>query len=195
MNAVILVAKCIKLCYKYIVPRYIVRREIGMNDDAKGDQVYLFWVLFQQAYSAMSRIRERELASLGITAHQATLMAVILELGDRATPSSISKRMLRKSHTVTELINRAIKMNLIKKEPDPKRRNGVRVVLTVKGRQVCEKMKDMEILRRLISVLPPDQLEYSQSFFRLLRDNAMNELVGVKGKWIPPRLTDPSYAP
>ena len=159
------------------------------------DQVYLFWVLFQQAYSAMSRVREKELASLGITAHQATLLAVVLELDDRATPSRISKRMLRKSHTVTELINRAIKMNLLKKEPDTERKNGVKIVLTARGNQVCESMKDMEILRRLISVLPPDQLEYSQSFFRLLRDNAMNELVGVKGKWIPPKLTDPSFAP
>ncbi len=159
------------------------------------DQVYLFWVLFQQAYSAMSRVREKELASLGITAHQATLLAVVLELGDSATPSRISKRMLRKSHTVTELINRAIKMNLLHKEPDTERKNGVKIVLTPKGNQVCESMKDMEILRRLISVLPPDQLEYSQSFFRLLRDNAMNELVGVKGKWIPPKLTDPSFTP
>ena len=84
-------------------------------------------------------------------------------------------------------------MNLLVKEPDHVRKNGVKVALTAKGKQVCERMKDMEILRRLISVLPPDQLEYSQSFFRLLRDNAMNELVGVKGKWIPPKLTDPSF--
>ena len=158
----------------------------------ENDQVYLFWVLFQQAYAAMSRIRERELNSLGTTSHQATLLAVILELGDRATPSRISRRMLRKSHTVTELLNRTMRMNLISKEPDIKRKNGVKVVLTEKGRRVCERMKDMEILRRLISVLPPDQLEYSQSFFRLLRDNAMNELTEVKGKWIPPKLTDPS---
>jgi DNA-binding MarR family transcriptional regulator len=161
----------------------------------EGDQEYLFWVLFQQAYSAMSRVREKELGALGITAHQATLLAVILELGDRATPSRISKRMFRESHTVTELINRAVKMGLLSKENDSSRKNGVKVVLTDRGRQVCEQMKDMEILRRLISVLPPDQLEYSQSFFRLLRDNAMNELVGVKGKWIPPKLTDPSFAP
>jgi len=166
-----------------------------MDGDTGGDQAYLFWVLFQQAYSAMSRVREKELGSLGITSHQATLLAVIAELGDRATPSRISKRMFRESHTVTELINRAVKMGLLRKENDSSRKNGVKVVLTDRGRQVCERMKDMEILRRLISVLPPDQLEYSQSFFRLLRDNAMNELVGVKGKWIPPRLTDPSFAP
>ncbi|MBT3363948.1 MAG: winged helix-turn-helix transcriptional regulator [Chloroflexi bacterium] len=161
--------------------------------DIQNDKAYLFWVLFQQAYHAMARVREKELASKGITAHQATLLAVILQLGDIATPSAISKRMFRKSHTVTELINRAVRMNLLKKEPDVKRKNGVRVLLTDKGRQVCEQMTEMEILRRLISVLPPDQLEYSQTFFRLLRDNAMNELVGVKGKWIPPKLTDPSY--
>jgi DNA-binding MarR family transcriptional regulator len=165
-----------------------------MQGDVQNDQVYIFWVLFQQAYHAMARVREKELVSKGITAHQATLLAVILELGDKATPSTISKRMFRKAHTVTELINRAVRMNLLKKEPDMKRKNGVRVLLTVKGRQVCEQMTDMEILRRLISVLPPDQLEYSQTFFRLLRDNAMNELVGVKGKWVPPRLTDPSFA-
>lgn len=166
-----------------------------MIDHVNDDQAYLFWVLFQQAYSAMSRVREKELASLGITSHQATLLAVIFELGDRATPSRISRRMLRKSHTVTELINRAMQMNLIVKKPNPDRKNGVRVVLTDKGRKTCNRMKDMNILRRLISVLPPDQLEYSQSFFKLLRDNALNELVGVKGKWIPPKLTDPSYFP
>jgi DNA-binding MarR family transcriptional regulator len=165
-----------------------------MDSDASSDQGYLFWVLFQQAYSAMSRVREKELAALGISSHQATLLAVILELGDNANPSSISKRMLRASHTVTELINRAVGMNLLKKEPDLKRKNGVKVLLTALGRQVCEQMKDMEILRRLISVLPPDQMEYSLSFFRLLRDNALNEMAEVKGKWIPPKLTDPSFA-
>ena len=60
--------------------------------DLKNDQVYLFWVLFQQAYSAMARVREKELAAKGITSHQATLLAVILELGDKATPTAISKR-------------------------------------------------------------------------------------------------------
>lgn len=166
-----------------------------MDADGSNDQAYLFWVLFQQAYSAMSRVREKELDALGITAHQATLLAVILELGESATPSAISKRILRESHTVTELINRAVRMGLLRKEKDGRRKNGVMVVLTDKGRQVCGQMKDMEILRRLISVLPPDQLEYSQSFFRLLRDNAINEMSEVKGKWIPPKLTDPSFAP
>ena len=66
-----------------------------MNDDIDSDQSYLFWVLFQQAYHAMSRVREKELGNLGITAHQATLLAVVAELGDGATPSAISKRMLR----------------------------------------------------------------------------------------------------
>ena len=164
-----------------------------MNGGNGGDQEYLFWVLFQQAYSAMSRVRERELASVGITAHQATLLAVILELGDNATPSAISKRMLRESHTVTELINRAVKMGLLKKKADIRRKNGVTVVMTDKGRMVCEQMRSMEILRRLISVLPPDQIEYSLSFFRLLRDNALNEMAEVKSRWIPPKLTDPSY--
>jgi len=166
-----------------------------MSVDTGSDQVYMFWVLFQQAYSAMSRVREKELNALGITAHQATLLAVVAELGDSATPSSVSKRMLRESHTVTELINRAVKMGLLTKESDSRRKNGVKVLLTNKGSQVCEQMKDMQILRRLISVLPPDQLEYSLSFFRLLRDNAFNEMAEVKGRWIPPRLTDPSFAP
>ena len=165
-----------------------------MNGDASSDQEYLFWVLFQQAYSAMSRVREKELSSLGITSHQATLLAVVTELGDNATPSAISKRMLRESHTVTELINRAVRMGLLSKEKDGRRKNGVKVVLTAKGRQACEQMKEMQILRRLISVLPPDQLEYSQSFFRLLRDNALNEMAEVKSRWIPPKLTDPSFA-
>jgi DNA-binding MarR family transcriptional regulator len=166
-----------------------------MNDDIDSDQSYLFWVLFQQAYHAMSRVREKELGNLGITAHQATLLAVVAELGDGATPSAISKRMLRESHTVTELINRAVMMALLKKEADSKRKNGVRVVITARGRKICERMKEMKMLRRLISVLPPDQLEYSLSFFRLLRDNALNELMEIKSRWIPPSLTDPSFPP
>ena len=164
-----------------------------MKDALNDDAAYLFWILFQQAHLAMSKVRERELRSLGITPNQATLISIVKQLEGDCTPTEISKRLIRESHTVTELINRVVKMGLIRKEKDSKRKNGVKVVLTSKGEKVYEQITKLCILRRLISVLPPKQLKYAESFFRILRDNALNELVDIKNWWIPPQFTDPPY--
>jgi DNA-binding MarR family transcriptional regulator len=163
--------------------------EKAQNDDS----AYLFWVLFQQAHLAMSKVREKELKSLGITPNQATLISIVKELGKDCTPTEISKRLIRESHTVTELINRVVKMGFVRKEKNSIRKNGVMVVLTPMGENVYEQITKLPVLRRLISVLPPKQRKYVESFSRVLRDNALNELVDIKNWWIPPKFTDPSY--
>ena len=156
------------------------------------DEEYLFWILLLQAYHAMSRVREQDFADLNITSHHATVLAIIHEANTGITSTEISKRMLRKSHTVSELINRMIRLGLVNKIPDSRRKNGVKLILTKKGETAYEKSREMKTMRRLISVFSQKHRKYLHHAFRLMRDSALNELRELKDNWIPPKLTDSS---
>jgi DNA-binding MarR family transcriptional regulator len=115
------------------------------------------WLLLTHARYALFRAREKELQRYGISPEQASLLFTVQAMGNKATPVALSRHLLRQPHTVSALIDRMAKRDLIRKVKDFDHKNWVRVEITEKGQNAYEQSTKRGPIHRVIGSLNPDE--------------------------------------
>jgi DNA-binding MarR family transcriptional regulator len=110
----------------------IERPELRNNDTIKDS--YL-WSLLQHSTSLLSRAREIELAQCGITMEQMSILQALLDCGGSATIDEIAAIIVRQHNSVSSIINRMSKANLVKKEKRPHQKKYM-IQITEKARDI-----------------------------------------------------------
>ncbi|HSW58410.1 MAG TPA: MarR family transcriptional regulator [Dehalococcoidales bacterium] len=127
------------------------------------------WLLLTHTRYAVFRAREKELQRYGVSPEQVGLLFVVQALGNKATPATISRHIMRQPHTVSALVDRMAKRGLVKKTKDLDRKNLVRVVLTEKGKKTYELSTKRGPIHRIMSVLDKEEKsEFKVSLSKLL---------------------------
>jgi DNA-binding MarR family transcriptional regulator len=147
-----------------------------MKNISPMDEDYNLWVLLHQTTDAVLRARQKELDQFGISVIEVGVLVVIQAIGEKATPSEISRRIFREPHSVSALLNRMEKKGLVKKTQDLDRKNLVRVSITEKGRQAYDKSTRRKSIYRVISSLSEEERQQLRSFLEKLRTKAFKEL-------------------
>ena len=143
----------------------------------------LSFLLGQTAY-AIRNIRKKELHKYKVPIRHSAVFFAVEAIGDRATPASISRWLLREPHTVSELLKRMEKKGLIKKVKDLDRKNKIRIGMTKKGQRAYRDSLKRESSSKVINCLSQKERQQLKSLLEKLRNRAFEEL-GVKDK---PRL-------
>jgi len=141
-----------------------------------GNTNFELWVLLRHTTDALARAREKELRKSGISRIQAAVLFILDTLTPPVIPAAISRRLVRKAHTTSELLNRMVKKGLIKKVKDLERKNQVRVVMTEKGQEAYRDSREMAVVSRTLSCLSLSEREEFRSYLTRLRDKALEEL-------------------
>ena len=144
-----------------------------MENSLSMDKDYNLWVLLLQAKDTVFKAREKELSQYGISPEQAGVLFILQVLGNKATPSDISRWLLRQHHTVLGILGRMEKKQLIRKTKDPERKNLVRVTLTEKGQQAYYQSTRIESIHEIMSSLSEEEREQLSSCLQTLRDKAL----------------------
>jgi len=147
-----------------------------MKNQLSVDKDYNLWVLLHQTTDAALRARQKELDQFDISVIEVGVLVVIQAIGERATPSEISRRIFREPHTVSALLNRMEKKGLLTKTQDLDRKNMVRVSITEKGRQAYDKSTRRKSIYRIISSLSEEERQQLRSCLEKLRNKAFKEL-------------------
>lgn len=120
--------------------------------------------MFQEIFPKLMHYLEteeiRELTGLGITPGQINAL-LILFLHDDLTMGELSTEIYLAESAATRLVDRLVKMNLVKRKGDDKDRRVVRVYLTSYGRQLASLVFERRSLRfsNLANHLSPDERE------------------------------------
>lgn len=146
-----------------------------MKDSRSVDLNYM-WTMLHQARDAIFKLREKELKKFGISTPKAEVLFTIEAIGYRATPTEISRHLLREFHSVSSILSRMEKEGLVKKVNDLNRNNLVRVYLTDKGRQVYHEAIKRETILKILSCLSETEGQQLASSLRKLRDEALKDL-------------------
>jgi DNA-binding MarR family transcriptional regulator len=146
-----------------------------MKKDPEVDSIYL-WTMLHQARDAIFRLREKELRKIGISTAIAEVMFTIESIGSEATPTEISRHLLREFHSVSSILSRMEGKGLVKKLNDLKRKNIVRVYFTDKGRQVYNEARKRESILNILSCLSEKDGQQLASSLREIRDEAIRTL-------------------
>ena len=134
------------------------------------------WMLLTHTRYAIYRSREKELHRYGVSPEQVGVLFIVQALGNRATPSVISRFILRQPHTVSALIERMTEKGLVQKMHDLDKRNLVRVSLTDKGQKVYEYSTKRGPIHRIMGVLSDEERLQLQTLLGKLHTQARKEI-------------------
>lgn len=143
------------------------------------------WLFLTHTRYAIYRARERELQRYGISPEQVGVLFIIQALKNKATPSEISRFIMRQPHTVSALIDRMEEKGLVKKYHDLDKKNLVRVSITDKGLQAYELSRKRGPIHRIMAVLTDDERNQLRELLRKLQAEARKEL-GMDADKLPP---------
>lgn len=141
-----------------------------------GDPDELLWYLLARTRDAVYRLRQKELAQHGLTAEQSAVLHSVEHLGDKATPAEIARLLLREAHSVSEIVQRMEKDELVTKVRDLERKNRVRVVITAKGWESLRLSRRKTCLHTIMSDLTEEQRRVLINTLGHLRQRALQEL-------------------
>lgn len=132
--------------------------------------------LLNQTTETIFRARQKELEQYNISTSQGAVLFIAKILGEKATISEISRWLLRKPHTISELVNRMAKKGLVKKSKAPNRKTIIKVELTRKGLDIYQKSKKRQSFQNILTYLSPDERQQMISYLQRLREGALSEL-------------------
>ena len=148
-----------------------------MDTEAQTKQAFELWTLLHEAYDTASRVRDNELRQAGISRIQSAVLFTVKTGILPATPTALSRCLIRKPHAVSKLLDRMEKQGLIKKVRDLERKNMVRVVLTEKGKDAYHRaMENRKATNRVMSCLSQKERDNLRTYLERLRDSALEEL-------------------
>jgi DNA-binding MarR family transcriptional regulator len=186
----ILLGKARDLLGLSFVPPFLIKSvDAGVSDknntqehDEKPTDFEL-WMLLNRTRNSIYRIRELELAQLGITVEQSAMLYLLIGQGGSAAPKTIEDITMRQHHSISTLINRMIKMRLVgrRKSSDNKR---TEIFITKHGEDLYNKILTYSI-DMLFSSLKVKDIELLFSYLDLLLEKA-RDLLGLS--FVPPFL-------
>jgi MarR family transcriptional regulator for hemolysin len=135
---------------------------------------YSLWVLLNQARDSMRRARDAELAEFGISTRQGAVLFIIMANGGIATPTEISKWLLKEPHTVSAILSRMEKNGLVKKTQSDGRKGRINVSLTEAGKQAYLKTEKAMSINEIFTCLSQKEQEQLGTMLKRIRDMALN---------------------
>lgn len=136
------------------------------------DSNYNLYLLLYLTHTALFNARYQEIKEFGLTSMEMALLTVVDGLGDAATPSEISRWMMRRRPTISGLLDRMERNGLVKRSARRDSRKLKRVTMTEKGRKALNKAREKDIWQTIIGSLADDDFKQLWSLLEKLKDTA-----------------------
>jgi DNA-binding MarR family transcriptional regulator len=163
-------------------------RKIGMNRKKIALEVviddFALWRLMDHTRFMIARNREMELARFGLTPEQSHILNILSLKGGSTTINEIVEITMRQHHSISTLINRMTKQELVKKTKTPTDNRIFQVVITPKGEKVLQKATQDSITMAFSCLSEKDKKEL-QANLKCLLSKAYDML----GKKLRPQIT------
>ncbi len=143
--------------------RSIVAGSIHPRDKSQVDAIVETIIYL---YTESRRLTKKLARSFGLTGPQLTVIKILDELGDLSL-SSLSDRIKAQNSTVTGIIDRMVREDLVVRERSEQDRRIVLIRLTDAGQKLASKIEvePMQIFRQALGNLPRRDIE---ELFRIL---------------------------
>lgn len=143
-------------------------------------EFYDLWVMLAKTRDALQCLRQNQLRQFGVSPEQlATLFAIIsIEQSENrgASIAEISRLIFRQPHSVSEMIARLEKMELVEKTKISPKQNLVSITVTEKGYEVWLRAHDEKFTERVFSSLSKAKRERLYTYLEAILDSAREEL-------------------
>ncbi len=112
-----------------------------INDYNKATTIeFRIWRYLDHTRYMIFRLREKELARVGLTPEQAHVLDIVQKAGGSTTINSIVKATQRQHNSTSTLVTRMTRQGLVRKTRTRRDRRAYRITITEKGLAMFEKM-------------------------------------------------------
>ena len=147
-----------------------------MERNTAKDTDYVLWNLLILTRDAIHRAREKELNRYGITPVQSGTLFAIHNLGDQATISRIGLRIMRKPHSVLNLLQRLENHGMVKKQKSGNGRTPATYTLTPKGHEAYLNSTKRESVHRALSALTDVEKQRLENYLRKTMNQTFEDM-------------------
>ena len=144
-------------------------RKLNITED------YRLWLLLNKTRSAIYKLRHKKVGQY-LPPNQAAALVTIWAFRGQVTPVELSRQLFLEPHTVSELIVRMEKKGLVTKAKDKNKGNMVRLSITERGRELCNKVMGEDLIHGIMSSLTGEQQEQLRSCLMTLFTASLAEL-------------------
>ena len=144
------------------------------------------WMILRRTVHLVGKSRQRELTKYDISDDAAAVLFTVSFLGRQSIPATISKYLFLERHSVSQLLTRMEKDDLVRRVKDLERKNYVRIELTARGHDVLVKSSKLRSTKSIISVLTEEEQKQTWSYMIRLRERAIKKLVLRGPLFYPP---------
>ncbi|MCX5999636.1 MAG: winged helix DNA-binding protein [Chloroflexi bacterium] len=142
------------------------------------DSDFALWMLLSQVSDIIAKARDSEVSPFGISAVQSAVMYAIKGMSGTATPSELSRWLLREPTSVSQLLIRMEKQGLIERVKKGKDRGTVTVGLTAKGEEAFQHQHEQRrVVHEIVSALSDEERVTIARLLEKLRSQGLKELV------------------
>lgn len=145
------------------------------NEQQLSNEYFQLWVMIAQTKDGILRARQRDYARFGISNERRAVLWNIQNHGGKATPVEIARQLFRELHSVTEMLNRMEKEDLIRKIKSSGKSRFM-VELTEHGLDVFNQSLYNQTDERIFSVLTKKQRERLLLYLSKIRSRVLAEL-------------------
>ena len=144
-------------------------RKLNITED------YRLWLLLNKTRSAIYKLRHKKVGQY-LPPNQAAALVTIWAFRGQVTPAELSRQLFLEPHSVSELIVRMEKKGLVTKAKDKNKGNMVRLSITERGRELCNKVMGEDLIHGIMSSLTGEQQEQLRSCLMTLFTASLAEL-------------------
>ncbi len=146
-----------------------------LSDSYLSDPLYKLYMLFFYTRDSMLRARTKDLRRFNVHPRQASVLMAIHTLEEKATPTEISRLIIRDSQTISEILNRMEKDKLINRIKDSTNNKRKIISLTDKGRKAYYLSLNRESIHSIMSCLSIEEQKHLTSCLVKLAEASIKE--------------------
>jgi len=138
------------------------------------------WEKLFRTSGALYRLREMELARVGLSLMQAAVLYFLSISPEPLTPMKISRLLHRQPHTTSALLLSMERRGFINRTRDMERKNLVRVSLTEKGEAAFQRQLRGRTAMNITACLSREQVAVLNTVLKQLHDAAIDMIRQMK---------------
>lgn len=150
-----------------------------MPEELKGESLSLkAFMLLHRTRDLLFRCQDQVVGEFGLTAEQYSVLMAIKDLDDPVKITDVGRWLERKVNSMSMIVDRMVKADLVTRERDLPDRRAVRLVMTSKGERASQ-LATPAVSRLIEETLAPLSHQDADTLIKLLeavRDKALRHL-------------------
>jgi DNA-binding MarR family transcriptional regulator len=148
-------------------------------EDYHSHPMHKLWVILDQTYVAVSKCQEAAFAKAGLTLQQYRVLMVINFAKHQLTQTDVSHYLDRNTNSISLIIDRMEKIDLVKRVRDLKDRRALRLVITPTGKDLFKRATThgLELTKTMMSCCSEEETQIVINLLEKLRARALEELI------------------